>query len=152
MAFILHLSQSFLLLSFSNVTQYHQHSNVAWIVLVRKVANSIRLFCVTVTALVHYLMAMLTYQVFDEYIQIRKHMRAFHGGRRFPCGLCEKEFPRPDKLKLHMLRCPALVAANWFSSSVLFARSLFTVTLCSVYVSMDTDDKYATVSDNVLLM
>jgi hypothetical protein len=65
-----------------------------------------------VTELVHYLMALLTYQVFDEYIQIRKHVRAFHGGRRFPCGLCEKEFPRPDKLKLHLLRCPTLVAAN----------------------------------------
>lgn len=70
-------------------------------------------------------MTLLTYQVFDEYIQIRKHVRAFHGGRRFPCGLCEKEFPRPDKLKLHMLRCPVLVAASSFSSTVLFARSFF---------------------------
>jgi len=33
MAFILHLSQSFLLLSLSNVTQHHRHSNGAWIVL-----------------------------------------------------------------------------------------------------------------------
>jgi hypothetical protein len=151
-AFILYVSQSFLLLSLSTLAYYHQHCNVAWIVLVRKVTNSVRLFCVTVTELIHCLMALLTYQVFDEYIQIRKHVRAFHGGRRFPCGLCEKEFPRPDKLKLHLLRCPALVAANWFSSSVLFARSLFTVTLCSLYVNVDTDDKYATLSDDVLLM
>jgi hypothetical protein len=151
MAFILCLYQLFILLSLATVTQYRHHCNVTWIVLNRKVTNVGRLLCVPITELVHCLMVLLTYQVFDEYIQIRKHVRAFHGGRRFPCGLCEKEFPRPDKLKLHMLRCPALVAANWFSSNVLFARSLFAVTLCSVYVSMDTDDEYATVSDNVLL-
>jgi hypothetical protein len=66
--------------------------------------------------------------------------------------LCEKEFTRPDKLKLHMLRCPALVAANWFSSSVLFARSFFAIYLfsISVYVSMETCGN-ATMTDDVLL-
>jgi len=78
----------------------------------RKGTSDIRLSFVTMTELQNCLITLLTYQVFDEYIQIRKHVRAFHGGRRFPCGLCEKEFPRPDKLKLHMLRCPALVAAD----------------------------------------
>lgn len=44
------------------------------------------------------------FQVFEEYNQIRKHIRAFHSERRYPCDKCEKIFPRPDKLKLHMLR------------------------------------------------
>ncbi|KAF4521285.1 hypothetical protein B566_EDAN002289 [Ephemera danica] len=47
--------------------------------------------------------AALDIEVFEEYNQIRKHIRAFHSDKRFPCDICEKVFPRPDKLKLHML-------------------------------------------------
>lgn len=31
-------------------------------------------------------------------------MRGFHTNKEFPCPHCDKIFPRPDKLKLHMLR------------------------------------------------
>jgi hypothetical protein len=129
LAFTLYLCWPFLLFTLSTWTQNHQCCNVMWNSLERKetvLDYSLWLWQI----LQHCLMTLLTYQVFDEYIQIRKHVRAFHGGRRFPCGLCEKEFPRPDKLKLHMLRCPALVAASSLSSSVLFARSFFILYFC----------------------
>ncbi|CAG2105034.1 unnamed protein product, partial [Medioppia subpectinata] len=43
-------------------------------------------------------------QGFDEFSAVRKHIRAFHSDKQYPCTQCEKVFPRPDKLKLHMLR------------------------------------------------
>lgn len=152
MAFILYLSWPFLLFTLSTGIQCCHFCNIALNDLARKGTIDIKLFFVTMTEVEHCLMILLAYQVFDEYSQINRHQRAFHGGRRFPCGLCEKEFTRPDKLKLHMLRCPALVAANWFSSSVLFARSFFAIYLFSVsiYASLETYGN-ATVTDDVLL-
>ena len=43
----------------------------------------------------------LVFQQFLEYPQIRKHIRAFHGLKRFKCDLCDKSFSSADKLKQH---------------------------------------------------
>ncbi|XP_076365963.1 uncharacterized protein LOC143254938 [Tachypleus tridentatus] len=34
----------------------------------------------------------------------QKRCEEYHSERRYPCDKCDKVFPRPDKLKLHMLR------------------------------------------------
>ena len=40
-------------------------------------------------------------QSFAEYSYVRKHIRAFHGERKFGCQYCAKSFTSADKLRIH---------------------------------------------------
>ena len=40
-------------------------------------------------------------QSFAEYSYVRKHIRAFHGERKFGCRYCAKSFTSADKLRIH---------------------------------------------------
>lgn len=43
----------------------------------------------------------LFFQKFCEYSSIRKHIRAFHGAKKFSCLECGKAFASSSKLGLH---------------------------------------------------